>query len=100
VCNGPSRKRSHNTSLGDGGERKLRPFFPIAAASTPIRWIGASSPGHATDAFSPGHVLIWINKTASLPAQILQSNSTDRRIEPLERGYPWGGFFFWAVFGR
>jgi hypothetical protein len=36
VCNGPSRKRSRNTSVGESGEREPRPFFPIAAASTPI----------------------------------------------------------------
>jgi len=81
----------------------VRPIFPIAATSTPTS--GGSTLAHlsthfATDAFSPGHVLIWINKTASLPAQVLQSNSTDRRIKPLERGYPWDDFFFWAVFGR
>ena len=90
-------ERSRNTGMDESGERKVRPIFPIAATSTPTS--GGSTLAHlsthsATDAFSPGHVLIWINKTASLPAQVLQGNSTDRRIEPLERGYPWGDFFF------
>jgi len=80
-------ERSRNTGMDESGERKARPIFPIAATSTPTS--GGSTLAHlsthfATDAFSPGHVLIWINKTASLPAQVLQSNSTDRRIEPLE----------------
>ena len=96
-------ERSRNTGMDESRERKVRPIFPIAAASTPTS--GGSTLAHlsthfATDAFSPGHLLIWINKIASLPAQVLQSNSTDRRIEPLEKGYPWGDFFFWAVFGR
>jgi len=96
-------ERSRNTGMDESGERKARPIFPMAATSTPTS--GGSTLAHlsthfATDAFSPGHVLIWINKTASLQAEVLQSNSTDRRIKPLERGYPWDDFFFWAVFGR
>ena len=90
-------ERSRNTGMDESGERKARPIFPIAATSTPTS--GGSTLAHlsthfATDAFSPGHVLIWINKTASLPAQVLQSNSTDRGSKS---GYPGGDFFFWAT---
>src|SRR6185436_5181305 len=58
-------ERSRNTGMDESGERKVRPIFPIAATSTPTS--GGSTLAHlsthfATDAFSPGHVLIWINK--------------------------------------
>jgi hypothetical protein len=75
--------------MGESGERKLRPFIPIAAASTPIS--GGSALAHlgthfAKDAFSPGHVLIWINKTA-----LGLSSTLNRLNAPIERVPPYSG---------
>ena len=68
-------ERSRNTGMDESGERKVRPIFPIAATSTPTS--GGSTLAHlsthfATDAFSPGHVLIWINKTILMQINMSQ----------------------------
>ena len=86
-------ERSRNTGMDESGERKARPIFPIAATSTPTS--GGSTLAHlsthsATDAFSPGHVLIWINKTASVQVQrcigprLLSSGGA--RVSPYSEG--------------